>query len=357
MKTTKFFSLCLLLICAGCATTPSRETLARHTINGVSYVALDALCASRQIPLEFDSFARTATVRHQGHVLQLMLEESLILQDGSPQRLSHPVEFRDGMIMVPYKFKEEIFDSLFRETSLTKKEVVPPAGLRTIVIDAGHGGNDPGAISRTGLHEKDVTLDIAKRLAALLRSAGFEVALTRSTDIFIPLSERVDIAKRQNVDLFLSIHANANRQRQMRGFEVYYISPTANDAERALTAAENDTLPFKGSSFASGSPVVKAILWDMLYASSRAQSMGLARSLCRAAKSNLDAQVLGIKAARYAVLRGSNTPAVLIEVGFLSNTNEEHLLKSSYYRQQLAETIAQGVKMYVSGCTLVGMKR
>ncbi|MDD4899822.1 MAG: N-acetylmuramoyl-L-alanine amidase [Candidatus Omnitrophica bacterium] len=219
--------------------------------------------------------------------------------------------------------------------------------VRKIIVDAGHGGTDPGAIGRTGLREKDVNLDIAKKLAKVLKDSGIEVTLTRSSDNFIPLDRRVEIANSAKADLFVSIHSNANRARMMNGFEVYYITPTATiDSRRALTAAQGGIAELGSESLFGSSLDLRATLWDMINNSNRADSIELAHSICQSIRQNLDTHVIGVKSANYFVLRGARMPAVLIEIGFVSNQQEERMLRNSNYRQQVAEAIEQGIANY-----------
>ena len=345
--------LLLIIFCgyllSGCATIPSREFLPTYSIDGITYLPLISLCEQKGINWDYDIFTRTATLTKGSHKINLMVGERLILVDGKTEYLKHPVDIYQGTVVVPYKFKEQVLDSLFKAVSLSK--------IKKVVIDAGHGGNDPGAIGRTGLREKAITLDIAKRLSSRLKSDGINVVMTRSTDNSVSLSSRVDIANNNAADLFLSIHANANRVRSLSGLEVYYVSPTVNDSSRALYAAQNVVLDLDSSCFASRSLDLKAILWDMIYTYNRAESIELSRHVCRNIQKNLDTEILGIKGGRYYILKGSRIPAVLIEVGFLSNYDEERKLKNSYYRQKIAEAIAEAIKDYARELTLTEAKR
>ncbi|MCX5700085.1 MAG: N-acetylmuramoyl-L-alanine amidase [Candidatus Omnitrophica bacterium] len=224
--------------------------------------------------------------------------------------------------------------------------------IKKVVIDAGHGGNDPGAIGRTGLREKDVNLDIAKRLAALLKSEGVEVVLTRSSDRYIPLDTRVQITNNSKADLFISVHSNANRSRSMNGFEIYYVATSVSDSTRAMIAARSSSLNLENADFASHSLALKAMLWDMIYTYDRAESIYLGRSICRSIGDNLDVRVIGVKNARYVVLRGARMPAILIEVGFLSNSQEERMLRNAAYRAKIAQGILYGISNYAQGLAL-----
>lgn len=331
---------------SGCVTVPVKERLATYNINGVSYLALISLCNNQNINWQYDSYSRLIILTKDNHRISLMLGDSLVLVDSRPQHLKHPVDFYQGSIMVPYSFKEQILDVLFPEKRVSVISRKLPINIKKVIIDAGHGGTDPGAIGRTGLREKDINLDIAKRLSSLFRAEGVQVVMTRSTDTLIPLPKRVEIANNSGADIFLSIHSNANRVRGLNGFEVYYISTSVSDSVRALKAAKNASLDFSSSCFASHSLNLKATLWDMIYTYDRAESIKLAQAICQDINRNLDTKIIGVKGAGFYVLKGARIPAVLIEVGFLSNREEERMLKNSYYRQKIAEGIREGVRTY-----------
>ncbi|OGX40695.1 MAG: hypothetical protein A2984_00890 [Omnitrophica WOR_2 bacterium RIFCSPLOWO2_01_FULL_41_12] len=349
------FTFCALNF-IGCATVPTREALPTYNINGTTYLSLVSLCNQKGIALEYDTFTRTAALTKDTHKINLMVGDTLVLVDGQATQIKHPVDIYQGMVVVPYRFKEQILDTLFKERYPSEETIIPLSRIKKIVIDPGHGGNDPGTIGRSGLREKDVNLDIAKRLSSLLKAYGVQVVMTRSTDRYIALSSRVDITNNSKADLFLSLHANANRVRSLNGLEVYYVSTRVDDASRALSAAKNAPLDLDSSSFASNSLNLKATLWDLIYTYNRAEAIELSSAICRTMGRNLDIRILGVKDARFYVLKGARMPAVLIEVGFLSNHNEERLLKNAYYRQQVAEAIFQGVKSYIKERTLAMRK-
>jgi len=347
------FAFCVLSF-YGCATAPTKQfSLPTYNINGTSYCSLASLCNYRNINWEYDTFTKTVTLTKEDHSIRLRIGDALVLVDGEPQHLTYPVDIYQGAVVVPYRFKEQIIDSLFKEYYPPRKFSGSLNKIKKIVIDAGHGGNDPGAIGRTGLREKDVNLDIAKRLSKILTSGGVDVILNRSTDRFIPLHTRVEKANDSGADLFVSIHSNANRVRSLCGFEVYYVAPSVNDETRALSTAKTTRLNLASDCFASNSLDLKATLWDMIYTYSRGQAVGLSKAICRSANSNLGVKDLGVKSARYEVLRGTFMPAILVEVGFLSNSNEERMLKNSYYRQRIAEAIAAGIEDYSRDAVLM----
>ena len=215
-----------------------------------------------------------------------------------------------------------------------------PGAVSTVVIDAGHGGHDPGA-SHFGLQEKHLALDIAKRLAARLEEAGLTVVMTRETDRFIPLSRRAGIANRAQADLFVSIHLNANPRGRVSGIEVYYPRGSVVSSQA----------PWPPSVYPSevGIPTtaVKQVLWDLVLRETRAQSRALASAVCRAMEGGLGSPCRTVKPARFVVLREAWMPAVLVEVGYLSNGAEAQRLGSAEYRQAAAATIAAGVIAYI----------
>jgi N-acetylmuramoyl-L-alanine amidase len=267
--------------------------------------------------------------------------DNLALVDGLPQHLKYPVALYRGKIVVPHTFKESVIDPIFKQAPAGFK--ASGFSVKKIVVDPGHGGFDPGAIGRSGLREKDVNLDIARRLASLLRSSGIEVVMTRSVDKFISLDNRVKIANNSGAGLFISIHSNANRVRSLKGFEAYYVAENVGDSKRAYAAAKEAPINLERVYFADSSLDLKAILWDMVHTYNRGQSIILSRTICKSMRDNLDLPILGVKGARYQVLKGARMPAILLEVGFLSNYSEERMLKNNFYRQQLAQNIAQGI--------------
>ncbi len=359
MKTNKHlktFLICIsmVILLFGCATIPPGERIITYSISGVTYYPLVSLCDLRGVDMQYDALLRTAYLSKDAKHVNLRAGDTLVLVNDNIMHLNSPIDIYQGTIVVPRQFKEQIFDVLFKAPALAHRRVgAGKIKLSKVVIDPGHGGNDPGAIGRSGLREKDVNLDIARKLSNFLKEEGVQTVLTRSSDRFIPLSTRVNIANKSGADLFISIHSNANRSRSLSGFEVYYVAPSVSDSKRAAFTARNAPLNLKNAVFASNSPDLRAIVWDMIYTNSRAESIELSHSLCRLMDSCIDANILGVKGARFQVLKGVRMPGVLIEIGFVSNLNEERLLKTSAYRQKLAEGILEGIRDYSQDMALV----
>ncbi|RMF48386.1 MAG: N-acetylmuramoyl-L-alanine amidase [Deltaproteobacteria bacterium] len=256
-------------------------------------------------------------------------------------------------------------DELARILEQHKDEAVPNLhipekkkgrGLRRIVVDAGHGGKDPGAIGARGTREKDVTLALAKKLARHLRSTlGCEVILTRDRDVFIPLEERTAIANRLDADLFISLHANASRNRKAYGIETYYLNFSKNKAAVEVAARENDTsLEEVGD--------LELILFDLMANAKINESSRLATEIQgalvgRLKRSYSRVRNLGVRPGPFYVLLGATMPSVLVETAFISNPTEESRLKNSSYQDRTARAIAEGVHRYARALNLLASNR
>ncbi|HET6440018.1 MAG TPA: N-acetylmuramoyl-L-alanine amidase [Anaeromyxobacter sp.] len=219
--------------------------------------------------------------------------------------------------------------------------------IHRIVVDAGHGGHDPGAIGPTRVREKDITLAIALRLARRLREEGFEVVLTRRDDRFLALEERTALANAARGDLFISVHANAHPRRTRVGVETYFLNVTDDRYAARLAAREN------GAELAAAGDLAH-ILSDLEAKASAGESLRLARLVQRDVCGGVRARVgevrdLGVKSALFYVLLGARMPAVLVESGFISNRAEERRLASARYQDEVADGIARAVRTFAGG--------
>ncbi len=217
-------------------------------------------------------------------------------------------------------------------------------GVSRIVIDAGHGGHDPGARSN-GLTESELTLDVALRLGRLLeKQPGIDVVMTRSTDVFIPLEERTAIANREGADLFLSIHANASRNTRARGVETYFLNFASNPEAEAVAARENAG---SAQTMHRLPEIVRAIALNNKLDESRDFAEFVQKSMVRRLSTrNKQLRDLGVKQAPFVVLIGAQMPSVLAEMAFVTHKQEGTLLKTGAYRQQIAESLLDAVLRY-----------
>ena len=218
--------------------------------------------------------------------------------------------------------------------------------FRTIVIDAGHGGKDPGAVGYRGTKEKDIALDVAKRLEKKLsKNMKVKIVMTRDEDIFLRLSERTKIANENNGSLFISIHTNAAEDRRASGFETFLIGQNKNEAAVRVAARENAVLELEGSTGKklTDEDLIKATIAQSAFAS---KSELFASLVQKEIKKRVQSKDRGVKQAGFYVLMGASMPNVLVELGFISNPSEEKKLRSPQYRDQLATAIYRAVEQY-----------
>ena len=220
-------------------------------------------------------------------------------------------------------------------------------GISRIVIDAGHGGHDPGARAN-GVNEAELVLDVAGRLRTLLeKQPTIEVTMTRGTDVFVPLEQRTAIANRQGADLFLSIHANASRNSKARGVETYFLNFASNPEAEAVAARENST---SGGRMHSLPDILRAIALNNKLDESRDFADMVQKSMVsKLSAQNGQVRDLGVKQAPFVVLIGAGMPSVLAEISFLTNKQDAQLLKTGAYRQQIAEALYEAILRYQSG--------
>lgn len=216
-----------------------------------------------------------------------------------------------------------------------------PAGVRTIVIDAGHGGDEPGTRGAGGTQEKDVVLSIARRLRTMIESRlGLRVFLTRDDDRTMTLDERSAYANNQKADLFISIHANAAVRPAMKGAEVYYLSVDRADAEaRRLADSSGAVLPALGG----GTRAVDLIPWEAAQARYLDRSSALAVMVEHALRARVEMSPRAVQQAPFRVLVGANMPAVLVEIGYLSNPDQEQAMAAATYQDRITQALFEAV--------------
>ena len=235
------------------------------------------------------------------------------------------------------------------------RSLIRALGLKIgkIVIDAGHGGHDTGTIGPNGIREKDVVLDVSRRLGKMLRQQlGAEVVYTRSDDTFIPLETRTAIANRERADLFISVHANSSDDPDARGVETYYLNFTSSKDALEVAARENAV---SQKSIHELQDLVKKIALKEKIDESREFASDVQASLYSSlASRNSSLRNRGVKKAPFIVLIGANMPSILAEISFVSNPEDARRLQTSERRQQIAESLYRGVARYVNG--LSGVK-
>jgi len=220
-------------------------------------------------------------------------------------------------------------------------------GIQRIVIDPGHGGKDPGTIGKSGTMEKRIVLDICQRLKKLLvANKNLEVIMTRETDIYVPVENRTVIANQKQADLFISVHANSNPSKKRSGVETFYLNFSQDPSVIETAALENATSTKNLSE-------MRSILEKIAKNSKVMESKELANDIQKNLVLTLQKQYKGVKNLGYKggpfwVLIGVETPSILVEVSYLSNSKEETRLKNAQYRQYIAQGIYSGIKEYMN---------
>jgi N-acetylmuramoyl-L-alanine amidase len=260
---------------------------------------------------------------------------------------SHTLERNPNRIQILIK------DTTFQiDTTTPVTPIGPDEKIDVIVVDAGHGGDDYGAIGQNGTREKEVVLSIAKKLATLIRKDKlFRVVMTRDRDRTVTLEERAKIANDAGADLFISIHANASPKRHIGGWNVFFLAPALNDSARSVAQLENSFFlreSYSASDSQSGDAQdpLNTILSDMIMTEFQVESHEFAQMADRELRRRLDTEARGIDQAGFFVLNKVFTPSVLIESAFISNPREEKLLKDKKYQEQLATGLYEAIKRF-----------
>lgn len=326
-----------LLFVAGCATVPRVTAPVQET-------TIESLCGKYAMTCAWDGVTQTVTMDHKGRRIQALVGSSIVLVGGSKLAVSAPLKRRQGFVVVPADFEKLVFPA---------EAALPPGGRgrawAKVVVDAGHGGKDPGAIGFEGLKEKDVNLDIAARLAGNLRDAGIDVVMTRDSDEFVTLSDRTVMASRPGVDLFVSVHANATKSRRARGFDVYASGPLSAEDKAEPQRSQNQKRLCAQLRMRQDSPELRDIVMAMCYAQKLKATPYLAEAVSRELSEGLRQGAHESRLARYFVLRNTLVPSILVEVGFITNPHEATLLKDGAYRQKIADAVAKGLTRCLHG--------
>ena len=259
---------------------------------------------------------------------------SSVVVDGRALRVGAGIRADDAGVLIPE-------NALVRIRAAVRDAILQ--AVHKVVIDPGHGGSDPGAIGRAGLEEKAVNLAVSLRLAKILEKRGIEVVLTRRSDVFIELDERVRMCNREKPDLFVSIHANAAEAGDVTGVETFYVREAIDDFDRARRTVGGRPKEVQGMRLGGSDSDLGMAMYHTLFDMSRRRSADVAgivnRSLCK----KLDSPDRGVREAGFRVLKGAECPAILVEIGFLSNVPTERKLMKGEYLDKVAEAVAAGI--------------
>lgn len=330
------------LVLGGCTTIPASTTSQPQ----VQETYLKSFCQRHSISCQWDGVAQVVTLRVGEAKIKALIGSRVVIVDNQQKIiLNDSLKIVESAVVIPADFRRVVIERLKKESK--QKVEYSFKRIKEVVIDAGHGGKDPGALGNSGSQEKKVVLDIAKRLKRILSRQGIKVTMTRDTDEFISLKKRTEIASQSKADLFISIHANASTSRSAHGVEVYSLKDLGylerNEEQRQV----NEKHMFKNLSMKKSDRELGKIISDMLYSYKQSESKVLGKKMVLKIADFTNAKNRGLKKARFYVLRNTLIPSVLVEVGFISNPKEERLLKKSAYRQKIAHWLARSILDYV----------
>jgi N-acetylmuramoyl-L-alanine amidase len=285
------------------------------------YLSADNIAKFYGLLGNVDSTGKTVVLNNGRDQLQLTLDSREAIVSGVRNWLCFPVIAQDGKFLVS---RIDLAKTI--EPQLRPQMIQPKGNVQTVVLDAGHGGFDKGARSGYG-SEKEYALDVARQLRPLLQAKGFKVIMTRENDVFLPLELRAHIANQTRDSIFVSIHFNATSNRDATGFEIFSLTP------RGAPSTADDALALSFANMQAGSAV-------------DAQSFELSAAVYHSMLGHIPEFDRGIKRARFAVLRLTKIPAILVEGGFLSETSDSKLVANPAWRWKLAEAISVGIENY-----------
>jgi N-acetylmuramoyl-L-alanine amidase len=322
--------------------------------SAVNYVPLADVATALHLQWAVDPATRVHSFQGPGLVGALCPGIAMLLVNGQYRLLGGPVLYLDGQTQVPSEITEMLRSQAAQPTEPPREvaPIIPRIKKRepcTIVVDAGHGGKDPGAIGPTGLQEKEIALDVATKLKSLLSLQGHQVILTRSTDRFLALKERTDICRREQPDLFVAIHFNANSNRSITGFESYYSDSVLTLDTKDGRGVEPGDLNRRRKETQTVVSGEDTGFFDTLFLQEfHHEGKRLAASLQRALTEAIAEEPnRGVRPAPYYVVRYSQAPAALVELGFLSNGPTEKLLRTPAHRNRLAEALCRGIEQFL----------
>lgn len=316
------FTLLLLMLSLGSSLAQiNLKNLEKYKFPNGDYVRVKEWSEAGKLRAVWTKKDEEIQITGNGHVFQLTVDSRKARLNGLNFMLSLPVLNKNGLPYVSLADAQYLFSPLF----LNPPRNAPGDKIRTIMLDAGHGGRDPGNMEKR-TQEKRLALSLTEDLARLLKQSGYRILLTRSSDRFVDLSERAAAANKAQADLFVSLHFNSAASREVSGIEIYSLTPQG-------TASSNDgTLRGENTVYAGNNENEKNLF--------------LAWHIQKSVQRNLSVEDRGLKRARFEVLRNVKMPAVLIEAGFMSNPAEGRKISDSKYRRQMALAIAEGIRSY-----------
>jgi len=324
--------------------------LESRTFGKTEFVPLLDMANSLDLSVKWRYESGKIELKNKNISVDVMIGSKLVqINKSDIRKMNSSIVFIKGEPYVTVSLLTSILKPYYKKSKSRKNLFSNSKGL--VVIDAGHGGHDTGAIGYRGIMEKTLVLDIARRIRTILIRKGYKIRMTRDSDRFIELEQRADIANNIGAAIFVSIHANAvnKNKRSISGSEIYYLSKAQIASSKRTEKIENMGIKKKISSrWGSLKYRVKRWLLGRHFKKNREKSKKLAEAVQRKLKRVTIGKSRGIKTANFSVLRNAYCPACLIEVGYLTNPTDATYLRRSSYKQKIAEAIAQGIIDYMN---------
>lgn len=332
-----------------------RKSVVEKKIDGIDYLAIDDLtpvfkCISKQ-----EKADQRLYFHLYGETFIFLESASYYTFKNQSYNAQFPLLSQSGKYYIPLNFFTELLPQHFPQkvsfaSGMLRIDDPQDYGVHVIVLDPGHGGKDPGAVGKKlKAQEKDINLGVALKLKVLLeKELGLQVLMTRNDDRFVSLGDRTKFANDNRANLFVSIHTNASKSTSPKGTETYYLSTAVTSDARAVEALENQVVDLYEGGVEARSKYdgLDFILSDLSQTEHLESSNELAGNIQQNIVAGTKSYDRGVKQANFYVLRGAFMPAVLVELGFISNPDEERLLIDDEYQQRLARTIFEGIKRF-----------
>jgi len=318
------------------------------------FIPLDIVAESYNLAMKWNPESRKLELRNNYITFDFLAGSRFVVVDKKDGRLMDTsIVFSKGRPYVPSSFLTKTvkpYNKRLVKSRPSGSRNKKTGGAKLVVIDPGHGGKDWGAKGSYGLIEKELVLDVSRRVRDILIRKGIKVRMTRNSDVYVPHIQRADVANDNDADIFVSIHANAvtKNKRSVSGSETYYLSKAQNASASATERLENSSMKEdvkKGWSFLSYR--LKRFFLKKHFKTTRAESIKLAKDIQNKLKRTAVGKNRGIRPANFLVLRSVYCPSCLVEMGFVTNPVDASYLKKSSYRQRIANAIAEGIINYL----------
>lgn len=319
-------------------------------IDGVKCIPLVYLCRAFGVSYAWDSVTNRVQLYNKGKSLTILLHEPVVDINGTITALSFAPQILKGTVFVPVDMLQLPWWGTIKKPAVKKpkkpKPVPPQYLIDTVILDPGHGGKDRGAYSASGKAEKDLVLTFSKKLKKELEKRGMQVFLTRDRDFFVSLLDRVQMANKTEADLFISIHANAHPSPRAHGFEIFHLSTKDDNQLRFRDMMKNGDRKKGEICVISDKYRSNPTLWDIVFTENRREAIELARIIDHAVQRENMISNRGVKGAGYYVLKWVDKPSVLVELGFMTNVNENKNLHDNAYVDRLLQALTLGIVQY-----------